>query len=93
MKNLNMETAIKRYNRIMEACMREEKTIGELLSRDTENYGLADMLREAQNVYDTYFEWGHCNHDMKNEDETCRKAWYRETGMLKRFIDTYKKFV
>lgn len=93
MKNLNMETAIKRYNKIMETCMYEWKTIGQPWSEGTENYGLEDMIREAKNLYDTYFEWCHSNCEMKNEDETCRKAWYRETGMLKRFIETYKKFV
>lgn len=93
MKNLNLNSVIKRYNKIMNTCCYEHKTIGEPLSEGTENYGLADMIREVEYVYSTYFEWGHCNHDMKNEDEMARKAWYRETGMLKRFIEAYKKFI
>ena len=93
MKNFNWDSCVKRYNRIMNTCCYEHKTIGEPLSEDTENYTLADMLREVKELYDTYFEWGNYNFEMKNEDEVCRKEWYRETGMLKRFMNTYSKFV
>lgn len=94
MKNLNMETAIKRYNKIMNMCGYEHKTIGEPLSEDTENYTLTDMLNEVKYILGTFYEPGHCNYEMKNEyDDDCRKEYYRELGIIKRFVETYNKFV
>jgi len=79
MKNLNMETAIKRYNKIMNMCGYEHKTIGEPLSEGTENWTIADMVRECQYVLSTFFESGHCNEEMRrSEFPEERKEWRRE---------------
>ena len=93
MKNLNMETAIKRYNKIMNMCGYEHKTIGEPLSEGTENWTISDMVLECQYVLSTFFESGHCNEEMRrSEFPEERKEWRREVGLLDRFIKTYKPF-
>ena len=93
MKHLNVENAIKRYNRIMNSICREHLTIGERLSEDTEDWNLRDMVSECQYQLDTYYECGHCNEDMRRGDEDDRKAWRSETGMLSRFIKAYEPFI
>lgn len=93
MKNLNMTAAIKRYNRIMNIVGYEHRTIGEPLSEGTENWTITDMVFECQYVLSTFYECGHCNEDMRHDDDPeVRKEWYREVGLLDRFIKTYKPF-
>lgn len=98
MNKVNMETAIKRYNRIMNTVCYEHATIGELLSENTsgdpENNGnrlwtLRDMVAECDYILSTYYEGGHCNEELRHLDADCRKTWRQETGFLKRFIDRY----
>ena len=93
MKNLNIENATKRYNRIMNSICREHLTIGQRLSEDTEGWNLRDMVSECQYQLDTYYEYGHCNEDMRHGDEDERKAWRSETGRLSRFIKAYEPFI
>ena len=93
MKNMNFEDAKKRYNDIMYCICREHLTIGETLSEDTENWNIRDMVAECDYQLSTYYEVGHCNEEMRREDEEGRKMWYSETGKLKRFIEAYKPFI
>lgn len=94
MKKLNMATAIKRYNNIMSTIGYEHNTIGTNLSEDTEKWNLRDMVAECDYTLSCYYENGHCNGDMRySDDPEERKMWYREVGYLKRFINTYSKFI
>ena len=90
---LNMKTAVKRYNGIMEAIGYEHNTIGTIFSEDTEKWNLRDMVAEADYTLSTYYEEGHCNCDMRNGDEDERKMWRSETGKLARFIKAYEPYI
>lgn len=90
MKNLNMAKAVERYNLIMECCGYEHHTIGTRYSEGTENWGLADMVEEAEYLLSCYYEPGHCRYEDRKED---RARWTSETGKLKRFINAYKPFL
>lgn len=94
MKKLNMITAIKRYNEIMEIIGYEHNTIGTNDSEDTDDWNIRDMVAECDYVLSCYYEDGHCNADMRySEDDKERKMWKSETGKLKRFIEAYKPFI
>ena len=85
-----MDTAIKRYNDIMETIAYEHLTIGTKFSESTDNWNLRDMVAECDYVLSTYYEHGHANAEMKYKD---RGTWKSETGKLSRFINTYKHFI
>ena len=94
MKNLNIKTAIKRYNDIMGNIGYEHNQIDTCFSEGTENWNLRDMIAECDYILSCYYEEGHCNGDMRySEDEYERKLWRSETGRLKRFIEAYKPFI
>lgn len=92
-KNLNMESAIKRYNDIMFSLALEHMTIGTDYSEDTEGFGIREMVEECEYWLSTYYESGHARADMRySDDPEERKAWRSEKGKLERFINTYSKF-
>lgn len=93
MKNLNLESAIKKYNEIMNHCGYEHCTIGTDFSEDTDDWNLRDMVAEMDYVLSTYYESGHCNGDMRYGDDDERKAWRNDTARIKRFITKYASFV
>lgn len=94
MKNLNIESAIKRYNNIMETIGYDHNTIGTKFSESTEGWSIRDMVAECDYVLSCYYEDGHCNAEMRcSEDAEERKMWKSETGKLKRFIEAYKPFI
>lgn len=94
MKKVNMENALKKYNDIMNSIAREHLTIGEWLSEDTGEWNLRDMVAECDYQLSTYYEYGHCNEEMRHsEDEDERKAWRSEVGRLSRFIKRYEPFI
>ena len=68
MKNLNIKTATKRYNSIMNDLCYEHNTIGERLSENTENWNLRDMVAECDYVLGTFYEDGHANNDGQYPD-------------------------
>lgn len=90
MKKLNLESAIKRYNNIMETIGYEHCTIGTRFSESTEGWNIRDMVAECDYILSTYFECGHANEEMKRE---CYNTWKSETGKLQRFIKAYKPFI
>ena len=90
MKTLNIEQATKRYNDIMMCLAYEHNTIGTDFSESTEGWNLRDMVAECDYTLSTYYESGHANAEMKEEDF---KTWKSETGKLKRFIEAYKPFI
>lgn len=94
MKNLNIKTAIKRYNGIMETIGYEHNTIDTKFSENTEGWNIRDMVAECDYVLSCYYEDGHCNAEMRFSDvPEERRMWKSETGKLKRFIEAYKPFI
>lgn len=87
---LNMENVVKRYNKLMNDVCYEHHTIGERLSENTESWNLRDMVAECDYILSTYYEEGHTNWWLKQED---RAAWASETEKLKRFIKRYEPFI
>lgn len=99
MKNLNMETARKRYNNIMYDLALDHLVVG-LPNSDMERgseakgWNLRDMVAEADYQLSLYYEEGTLAGDMRYSDyESERKAWRSESGKLKRFIDAYEPFI
>lgn len=89
-----MTSAVKKYNDIMETIGYEHNTIGTDWSENTDKWNLRDMVAECDYTLSTYYEWGHCNAEMKDSDDPYeRKMWRSETARLKRFIDRWKPFV
>lgn len=84
---MEMKKIVNRYNKLMWNLAYEHKTIGTLLSEDTEDWNLRDMVAEADYVLSTYYECGHCNNDLKYE---YYNEWIKEVGKLKRFIERFK---
>ena len=94
MKNLNMKSATKRYNDIMEKIGYEHNTINTRFSENTDGWNLRDMVAECDYTLSCYYEGGHCNAEMRfSSDPEERKMWKSETGRLKRFIEAYKPFI
>lgn len=48
----------------------------------------ADILKEAKYLLSTYFEWGHVNETLKEEEP---KIWRSDVAKLKRFIARLEK--
>ena len=94
MKKLNMESALKRYNNLMYDLCREHNTIGQLLSENTSEWNLRDMVAECDYELSTYYEVGHVNEEMRHsDDQDERKLWRSEVGKLTRFIKRYEPFI
>jgi hypothetical protein len=101
MKELNMKTAIKRYNDIMNSICREHNTIGERLSDGTENWNLRDMVSEMQYTFDLWNEPGSVAYDDAHDEfqpvRNGRREWYYnwqlEKARMKRFIEAYEPFI
>ena len=53
MKNLNMKSAIKRYNGIMQCIGYDHLTIGTNLSEGTENWNIRDIVAECSYLQKT----------------------------------------
>lgn len=90
MKNVNINRAIKRYNDIMTYLSYEHNTIETDFSEGTEGWNLRDMVAECDYILSTYYESGHANAEIKEENY---KEWKSQTGKLKRFIEAYKPFI
>ncbi len=87
---VDIPKATKRYNNLMMFLAKEHCTIGTSYSESTEGWSLRDMVAECDYTLSTYYEAGHANAEMKEEDP---ETWKSETGKLKRFIETYKPFI
>lgn len=88
-----MKSVIKRYNNLMSELCYEHLTIGTVLSEETENWNIRDMVAECDYILSTYYEDGHANGDLRYGSEDEKKAWKSETGKLKRFIKAYEPFI
>lgn len=87
MKNKVYEQAKERYNKLMFSLCLEHRTIGTQYSEDTEGMTIKDMANECKYQHDTYYEEGHANHELRNED---RNTWKSEKDRLWRFWNKYK---
>jgi len=85
-----LASALRKYNEIMEYRCYEFLTIGKEYSEDTDGWNLRDMVAECNYQLSTYYEEGHVNCEMKQED---RKQWLAETGRLKRFIAHWEPYI
>lgn len=92
-KPLNMESAIKRYNKLMKevAGGAEDILIGH---PNTENWNIRDLVSEAQLWLDQYYTDDNTFGRMRDSDDANdRKLWKSETGKLQRFIKAYEPFI
>ena len=83
-----LDKATKKYNEIMENLERGHRTIGTPFSQGTDNWGLAEMLDEVKQIYDTYNEIGHKNNQLKTENF---QMWKSHTASLRGFLSSYAK--
>lgn len=52
------------------------------------------MVDECDYTLSTYYEYGHCNCEMRfSDDENERKAWASDVGRLKRFIKHWFPYI
>ena len=99
MKNLNIETARKRYNNIMYDLCLDHLTVWEKGSKaeagsEAKRWNLRDMVAECDYQLSLYYEDGTLSGDMRYSDyESERKAWRSESGKLQRFIKAYEPFI
>ena len=83
-----LDKATKKYNEIMENLERGHRTIGIPFSQGTDNWGLAEMLDEVKQIYDTYSEIGHKNNQLKTDNF---QMWKSQTASLRGFLAAYAK--
>lgn len=98
MKQLNMETAVKRYNNIMYSVCREYLTIGTSFSEHTGGWNLRDMVSEMQYTLDIYDDpdciyWQDAHDESQHWSKPWYKEWVSEKGKMKRFIEAYEPFI
>lgn len=93
-KMLNMEAVTKRYNKLMMDLGVEHLTIGMRLSQDTEGWGLKEMVQEAKNQLEEFYNPEHDSYikaDGLTDD--IKKRLQSDIGKLKRFISAYEPYV
>ena len=94
-KHFNIESFLKRYNRLVIdeiGCFENPATFD--AENETELDCLKKVLSEAQAIYDTYYEDGHENYEVRLSDDLSeRKRRISELNKLKRFINYYKPFL
>lgn len=88
---------VKRYDDLFNSLALEHLTVTGSLSELADKpsfYGVEDgvtikwLAKEVEYRLSTYYEYGHCNQDLKEEDP---KAWRSEVGKLKRLLTTLSK--
>lgn len=95
MKHLDIEKAKNRYNKLMfELCL-EYLTIDTNYSESTNDWNIRDMVAECDYQLGLYYEYGttpydELHHRYGTDDY---KNALSITGKLKRFINTYSKFI
>lgn len=88
-----MKTALKRYNDIMYDICCEHSSIGTNLAESTESWNLRDMVAECDYMLSCYYESGNVRCDDRFLGPEAYKEWRHETGILRRFIETYKPYI
>ena len=88
--------ALKRYNKLMFSMCLEFLTIGTDLTEEPEkkdHWNIRDLVAECDYQYQTYFEPGHNNYELRNEGPEGMKVWRSETAKYRRFIEAYKPYI
>jgi len=86
--------AKERYNKIMFELGNEHRTIGTEFAENTNDWGIAEMIKECKYQLEMHFEDGSSFGDMRYDDDpNIRKQWKSEVGKLKRFINAYQDCV
>ena len=101
MKELNMKSAIRRYNDIMECIGREHNTIGTRFSENTGSWNLRDMVSEMQYTLDIWNDpdciaWQDAHDESQpiyNGRPEWLYNWQKEKARMRRFINAYKSFI
>lgn len=94
MAGINIKIATRKYNDIMEWLGYEHNTIGTRLSENTDGWNLRDMVAECDYTLSTYYECGHCNEEMRYDDDPyVRAEWKKHTSALRSFIKTYSPYI
>lgn len=89
MKNLNMNSAIKRYNNLMQSLGVDYLSMAAKINKWT----IRDMVCECDYLLSTYYENDHENGEMQySYFKNVRQVWRSETAKLKRFIVAYLPF-
>ena len=91
---LNMESVVKRYNKLMIDLGVDDLTIGMRLSQDTEGWGIKEMVEEAKNQLANFYNPEHDSYikaDGLTDD--ILKRMKSDIGKLKRFIAAYEPYV
>lgn len=81
----------KKYNDLMENELGlEYLTIGNPYSEGTANYDVQAMIDEAKYQLSTYYESGHANSAMLEENP---ELWKQQTKSIRQFIKNYEKYI
>lgn len=83
---MKIEKVVDRYNDIMCELGCEHRTIGTSLSEGTEGWGMDEMLCSMMERRETFFECGHVNCDLKQDNP---KEWRRLVNRIDRFINRF----
>ena len=79
------EKAKNRFNKLMRELALDYLQIDEC-GEGTQNWNLRDMIAECDYQLSTYYEGGHINEEMREDDP---KGWRSEVCKLMRFIKAY----
>lgn len=104
MKKLNIATAIKRYNNLIDEVYCEDAMrIG---GTNTEGWNMRDMVSEIQYHIDCHYEYGHAYYESIHEGEDYEPGdrYYEESikqrnealkrlARFKRFVKAYEPFI
>lgn len=90
----NETKAKNRYNKIMFELGNEHRTIGTEYSENTNDWGIAEMIKECEYQLEMHLSDGTSYSDMRYDDDPeNRKQWKREVGKLSRFIKAYQDYI
>lgn len=93
MGNLNMDSVIKRYNKLMQSLERDDLTVGTKQFEKPDRWNIRDLVCECDWLLSTYYMNNHKNGEMCFSDfKDVRQCWQSETEKLKRFITAYLPF-
>ena len=85
--------AKERYNKIMFGLGMEHRTIGTEYAENTNDWGIAEMVKECKYQLEMHFSPETSYGDMRYDDDSnVRKQWKSEVGKLQRFINAYQDY-
>ena len=91
MKAAEETKAKERYNKIMFELGLEHRTIETEFAKNTNGWGIAEMVNECKYQLEMHYSNGTSYADMRFDyDPENRKQWKSECGKLSRFIKAYE---